>query len=124
MKSLQQLESLGLLTFTVFMYSQIYSSGWGLFAALFFVPDISFLGYVFNKHLGAYWYNSFHHQGVIVIAIFLGWMLGYPLVQQIGIIFLAHSFFDRALGYGLKYTDSFHHTHLGWIGKNKTDNKN
>jgi hypothetical protein len=28
-----------------------------------------------------------------------------------------HSAFDRMLGYGMKYTDSFQHTHLGLIGK-------
>ncbi len=27
---------------------------------------------------------------------------------------------DRIFGYGLKFGDNFHHTHLGWIGgKNK-----
>jgi hypothetical protein len=30
---------------------------------------------------------------------------------------LGHSSADRILGYGLKYSDSFHHTHLGWIGR-------
>jgi hypothetical protein len=38
---------------------------------------------------------------------------------RLGLIFLAHSSFDRAAGYGLKYFDGFNHTHLGWIGKNK-----
>jgi hypothetical protein len=28
-----------------------------------------------------------------------------------------HVAVDRALGYGLKYPDSFAHTHLGWIGR-------
>ena len=30
-----------------------------------------------------------------------------------GIILFGHSSFDRILGYGLKYTDSFKNTHLG-----------
>ena len=34
-----------------------------------------------------------------------------------GIILLAHSAFDRMLGYGLKYSDSFKNSHLGKIGK-------
>jgi hypothetical protein len=34
-----------------------------------------------------------------------------------GVIMLGHSSFDRVLGYGLKYGDSFRHTHLGWIGR-------
>ena len=27
---------------------------------------------------------------------------------------------DRALGYGLKMPDAFTHTHLGWIGKDRS----
>ncbi|MFN3665935.1 MAG: DUF4260 family protein, partial [Sediminibacterium sp.] len=39
------------------------------------------------------------------------------------LVLLAHSTFDRVAGYGLKYFDSFDHTHLGWIGKSKHLNK-
>jgi hypothetical protein len=34
-----------------------------------------------------------------------------------GIVLFGHSAFDRILGYGLKYPDSFNNTHLGRIGK-------
>ena len=34
-----------------------------------------------------------------------------------GLILFGHSSMDRILGYGLKYPDSFEHTHLGMIGK-------
>ncbi|GMA37195.1 hypothetical protein GCM10025876_33990 [Demequina litorisediminis] len=30
-----------------------------------------------------------------------------------------HIAVDRALGYGLKETDDFQHTHLGWIGRRR-----
>ena len=33
------------------------------------------------------------------------------------IILYGHASMDRIFGYGLKFNDSFHHTHLGWIGK-------
>lgn len=36
-----------------------------------------------------------------------------------GILLFAHSCFDRVLGYGLKFTDDFKHTHLGMIGNKK-----
>jgi hypothetical protein len=42
---------------------------------------------------------------------------------KVALIFLAHSTFDRVAGYGLKYFDSFDHTHLGWVGKSKHLNK-
>jgi hypothetical protein len=40
-----------------------------------------------------------------------------PLILSIAMIWLAHIGFDRALGYGLKYTSGFGFTHLGRIGK-------
>ena len=49
----------------------------------------------------------------------LGYYFEVKLLEQIGLIFLAHSNFDRVAGYGLKYLDNFDHTHLGWIGKSK-----
>jgi Domain of unknown function (DUF4260) len=121
MKSLQQTEALGLLILAILAYSQMFPHAWTLFAILFLAPDLGFIGYAFSKKTGAYVYNTLHHQGLLSLLVLVGWILDYSLLQQIGIIFLAHSFFDRAMGYGLKYTDSFHHTHLGWIGKNKTE---
>ncbi|MCY7293028.1 MAG: DUF4260 domain-containing protein [Ferruginibacter sp.] len=32
-----------------------------------------------------------------------------------GLLFLAHSSFDRILGYGLKYPDNFKHTNVGYM---------
>ncbi|ELU08408.1 hypothetical protein CAPTEDRAFT_201706 [Capitella teleta] len=36
-----------------------------------------------------------------------------PMAQQIGLVWLAHCAFDRTIGWGLKYEDSFCHTDLG-----------
>jgi len=36
-----------------------------------------------------------------------------------GLLLVAHSSFDRMLGYGLKFPDDFKHTSLGWMGKDK-----
>lgn len=35
---------------------------------------------------------------------------------------MAHSTFDRVLGYGLKYPDSFKHTSIGYIGNTPSEN--
>ena len=40
-----------------------------------------------------------------------------PLLLSIAMIWLAHIGVDRALGYGLKYSEGFGFTHLGRIGK-------
>jgi hypothetical protein len=39
------------------------------------------------------------------------------LGAALGLLWLAHIGMDRAFGFGLKYPDSFRHTHLGVIGR-------
>jgi hypothetical protein len=92
---------------------------WWLFWALFLTPDASMIGYLINTRVGAVMYNLFHHKGV-AIALYLSgiYLVSQPL-QFIGLLLLGHSAFDRMLGYGLKFSDSFQHTHLGWIGKSE-----
>lgn len=119
MKNVLKLEQLGLLLLFTFVYFYFYPGEWGLFLGLFFAPDISFLAYLVSARIGAYAYNFLHHKGVMSIVILAGIWFNNDLVIKIGLIFLAHSSFDRVLGYGLKYEDSFQHTHLGMIGKPK-----
>lgn len=90
---------------------------WWLFLALLLAPDISMVGYAINNKWGAILYNVFHHQGVAIVIIGIGWYINHPYVLLAGIILLGHSAMDRALGYGLKYTTGFQDTHLGKIGK-------
>ncbi len=119
MKNIIKLEEVGLLILFSLLYFNFYNGTWGFFLALFFVPDASFVFYFIHKKAGTIAYNIFHHKGIMSIVILIGWFLHNDLISKIGLIFMAHSCFDRALGYGLKYSDSFDHTHLGWIGKSK-----
>lgn len=82
---------------------------------IFMLPDVSMLGYLLNKRLGAAIYNVAHSTiGPIVLLVYgyhsnpAGW------VYVIGGLWLAHIGVDRVFGYGLKYPSSFAHTHLSW----------
>lgn len=123
MKLVLKLEELGLLILFSIIYFQFYDGGWGFYIGLFFVPDVSFILFLITPKVGAIAYNIFHHKGVMVLVILAGFLLKNDLLIKIGLIFMAHSCFDRVAGYGLKYFDSFDHTHLGWIGKNKDKNE-
>jgi len=90
---------------------------WWLFFALLLLPDVSMVGYAVNNKWGAILYNLFHHQGVAVLAIGIGWFNAQQTVLLTGIILLGHIAMDRMLGYGLKYMTGFQDTHLGKIGK-------
>jgi hypothetical protein len=91
--------------------------GWPLFAALFLTPDLSMLGYLAGRSFGAFTYNLGH--SYVLPAALVGWGLlgGQSLPLGLGLIWIAHIGFDRLLGYGLKYTTGFGHTHLGLVGK-------
>ena len=75
------------------------------------------LGYVFNNRVGAFTYNLFHHRAVGLLVAAAGFLLHQEVMITVGILLFAHSSFDRMMGYGLKYNDSFNHTSLGWTGK-------
>jgi hypothetical protein len=123
MKNILKLESVGLFMLFTGAYFHFYSGTWGLYLALFFIPDLSFAFFLITKKIGAIAYNVFHHQGVLVLLFLIGYFLKEDSIMKIALIFLSHSTFDRVAGYGLKYFDSFDHTHLGWIGKSKHLNK-
>jgi hypothetical protein len=116
MKYALRLEELGMFLLAIFLFSLLQYSWW-LFLVLILLPDLSMLGYLINPEQGAVLYNLFHHKGIALVFYLIGiYLISAPL-QLFGIILFAHSSLDRALGYGLKYSDSFRHTHLGMIGK-------
>jgi hypothetical protein len=123
MKNILKLESVGLFILFTGAYFHFYLGTLGLYLALFFIPDLSFAFYLITKKIGAIAYNVFHHQGVLVLLFLIGYFVKEDYIMKVALIFLAHSTFDRVAGYGLKYFDSFNHTHLGWIGKSKHLNK-
>ena len=116
MKLLLKLEHVAVLA-ACYVASLYLGHAWWLFFALLLLPDIGMLGYVVNTKWGAALYNLFHHQGIAVLVIGIGWYTDLRYLLLAGIILLGHSAMDRALGYGLKYASSFQDTHLGKIGK-------
>ena len=114
-RTVLRLEGLVVLAAAVAAYSQL-GAGWGLFAMLFLLPDLSFLGYLSGARAGAIAYNAAHSYIGPVALLALGALGEMPLALALGLIWCAHIGFDRALGYGLKYGSEFGATHLGRIG--------
>jgi len=114
MKFLLQVEMVVLVVLSVWLFS-LHHFAWWWFPALFLLPDIGMVGYAAGPKVGAWTYNLTHHLGLATLLIIAGAMLSLPWLELAGVIMLGHSAFDRTLGYGLKHTDSFHHTHLGWL---------
>ncbi len=109
-------EGFAALCASAFAY-HLLGGSWTLFFILLLLPDISFLGYLAGPRIGAMAYNTLHTYAVPAIIGGIGCWQNLPILMQIALIWLAHIGFDRAMGYGLKYSDSFGNTHLGKIGK-------
>jgi Domain of unknown function (DUF4260) len=90
---------------------------WWLSIVLFFAPDISFAGYLAGPRVGAFAYNLVHIYGFGALLFVLGVGLEGPALAALGALWVAHSGFDRLLGYGLKSSKGFTTTHLGKIGR-------
>lgn len=115
-----RLEGALVLLLAVLAYGAVLHGGWGRFALLFLLPDLSMLGYLINRRVGAAAYNLGHSHALPVALAGLGCLAGSPTLVAGALIWIAHIGFDRMLGYGLKYPDGFGHTHLGLVGVQNT----
>ena len=90
---------------------------WWWLIILFLAFDISAIGYLINNTIGALLYNVGH--SLIGPAVLAGVFIftSSDAALFVTLLWLFHIFVDRALGYGLKHTKGFRHTHLGKIGK-------
>ena len=88
-----------------------------VFAVTIILVDFFMIGYLFDKKLGAIFYNLGHSYTISVILWFLSLLDSSNLLLGISAAWIAHIGIDRAFGFGLKHTTGFHDTHLGRIGK-------
>ncbi len=116
MKNTLRLEELAQFLASIYAFTFL-DFAWWWYPALLLTPDIGMVGYLVNTRVGAFTYNLFHHKGVGLVVLLAGWLLMSQWLLLCGLILLGHASMDRVVGYGLKYADSFKHTHLGHIGK-------
>lgn len=107
-----RLEAASVMVAALAAYARV-GEGWLTFAVLFLVPDLSMLGYLGGRKLGAAAYNAGHSYLLPAALGAIGLGLSQPPLVGIALIWIAHIGFDRLLGYGLKYPTAFGHTHLG-----------
>ena len=115
-RTLLRLEGLAVLMHATAAYAQS-GPGWGWFAVLFLLPDLSFLAYLAGSRAGAAAYNAAHSYAGPLLLLTMGMLGALPALLAVALVWCAHIGFDRALGYGLKYASGFGQTHLGRIGR-------
>jgi hypothetical protein len=105
-----------LLVVATWIYTMLGES-WGLFGALFLVPDLAFVAYLGGARVGAFAYNATHSfVGPAMLGVLYA-IQPSAVVASVALIWVGHIGFDRMLGYGLKYGTSFYDTHLGIAGR-------
>jgi hypothetical protein len=116
-RSILRLEALLILMALIAAYWSLHAN-WIVFVALLLSPDLAMLPYLHDARIGAWSYNAFHTLvGPVVLGAFSVFV--HPLAP-FAVIWAAHIAMDRTCGYGLKYEDSFDHTHLGMIGRRRS----
>jgi len=120
MKTVIQLEELAMLGISIYALYFL-KAEWWIYLLLLLGPDISMLGYFAGNKTGTISYNLFHHKAIAIIFFLIGFInQNYPL-EITGLILFGHSSLDRMLGYGLKYFKGFQFTHLGQVGRAKSN---
>lgn len=84
---------------------------------LLFVPDVFMAGYARSAKVGAALYNLAHAYPAPALLGAVAVGTSNHLWEAVALVWFAHIGMDRALGYGLKYSDGFAHTHRGQIGR-------
>ncbi len=100
---------------TIWAYSRLEQSWW-TFAGLLLVPDLGMVGYVANTRVGAVLYNTVHTETPPILLLCAALAKGTDRGVGVALAWLAHIGMDRMFGFGLKYGNSFKHTHLGILG--------
>jgi hypothetical protein len=90
---------------------------WWWLLVLFLAFDLSMVGYAVSPRLGAWTYNLGHSYAVPAALVVIGWVADARAPLFLALAWAFHIAVDRLLGYGLKFTDRFTHTHLGEIGR-------
>jgi hypothetical protein len=107
-----RLEGLALFLGATVMFGLMHGR-WSRYGLLFLAPDLSFVFYLAGPRAGAVAYNTLHSTiGPLLLGL-AGYAGGITWAGPIALIWLAHIGFDRAAGFGLKYTGAFGDTHLG-----------
>ncbi len=113
MKYIIQLEELAQMALGIIGLSiSGFDFSWWAWVLLFLSPDIAFFAYIGGMKAGSFVYNILHHRGIAIVVGLCGVFLDHNILLLIGLILFTHASFDRMLGYGLKYSTGFKHTHL------------
>lgn len=109
--ALLRAEGLCVLLFALWVYGRMDYS-WIVMGVFFMAPDLTMLAYRKGARVGSVVYNAAHSYVGPLLLSAMAVNMDTALFQP-ALIWFAHIGFCRLGRFGLKYPDSFGHTHLG-----------
>ena len=110
---LLRLEGVAIFAAATWAYFALIDGSWIAYAVLLLAPDLGMVGYLSDTRWGAVTYNLVHNEALPIALLVGGLVTGSPMLIGGALILGAHVGMDRGLGFGLKFPESFKHTHLG-----------
>jgi hypothetical protein len=101
MKTLMKLEEPAFVVLSFYLFLAL-DYAWWWFPLLFFVPDVSMIGYLINSKVGRVAYNFIHHKALAILLYLFGGLTQLPVLQLAGLVMFGHSSLDRVLGFELQ----------------------
>jgi hypothetical protein len=108
---LLRLEGLAVAAGALVLYVDV-GYGWFALVLLVLAPDLSAIGFLAGRRVGAVTYDLAHTYVWPVALGVVGVLGSSETATQLALIWMVHIGGDRLLGYGLKYPTSFRDTHL------------
>lgn len=110
-KYILQLEGAAILSLAIYLFAKSNGSWW-MFGLLLLSTDLAMILYLFGLKIGTFSYNLVHNYILPVGMVIFGLHFANELAVQLSLIWFAHIGMDKMVGYGLKYSTGFKHTHF------------
>jgi hypothetical protein len=102
MKNVTKVEEAAMTVLSIYlMLSLKLDIAWWIYIMLFFIPDISLIGFSMNTKPGLMVYSIVHHKALAVLLWMCGIYFGIEYVTLAGLILFGHTSFDRFVGLSL-----------------------
>ena len=102
MKNITRVEEAAMAILSIYLILSLkLNISWWLYILLFFIPDISLIGFSMNTKPGLLFYTIIHHKALAVSLWMFGIYFGIEYVTLAGLILFGHTSFDRFVGLSL-----------------------
>lgn len=102
MKNLTRFEEAAMAVLSIYLFLNLQLNiAWWLYILLFFIPDLSLIGFSMQNKPGILIYSVIHHKAFAILLWICGLYFNIEYITLAGLILFGHISFDRFLGLSL-----------------------